>query len=138
MFLFPGLLRKKLNFDFVDNCDLDYHVDNEDDEEEMYNNTKKYLEGQGPSAMMTAEAEMDDKDSSFHSTPSRTRSGRIYTAATIAGSSTEKIKNNKKLPLPNLEAPRELNLLQKDLPKFNVNAGGLPPPLNYTKRPVSR
>ena len=130
-----------MNFDFVDNCDLDYHVDNEDDYEEMYDTTKKRMADPGHPAnvaMTAAEAEIDDKDSSFHSTPSRTRSGRIYTAKNApASSSTEKIKN-KKLPLPDLERPRELNLLQKDLPKFNVNAGGLPPPLNYTKRPVSR
>lgn len=145
-----GLLRKKLNFDFVDNCDLDdYHVDNEDDEEEMYSNAKK-CEANGHSHNQVM-------DSSFHSTPSKTRSGRIYAAAIAAkaaqaqasssvssqgspanaGSST--VNKKSKLPTPDLERPRELNLLQKDLHEAKLEAAnGAPPPLNYSKRPVSR
>ena len=139
-----------MNFDFVDNCDLDdYHVDNEDDEEEMYENNAKKVDQNSHQVVM---------DSSFHSTPSKTRSGRIYAAAIAkaaqaaqaasstsqgspaanAGSSTEKIKKSK-LPTPDLERPRELNLLQKDLHEAKLNhESGAPPPLNYSKRPVSR
>ena len=135
-----------MNFDFVDNCDLDdYHVDNEDDEEEMYENNAKKVDQNSHQVVM---------DSSFHSTPSKTRSGRIYAAAIMAkaaqaaqaastsqgspavnaGSSTEKIKKSK-LPTPDLERPRELNLLQKDLHEAKLNhESGAPPPLNYSKR----
>ena len=94
-------------------------------------------------------------DSSFHSTPSKTRSGRIYASASKtstvtsssvasrssvqeAGSSTEKIKPKPKLPTPDFEHRRELNLLQKDLNQFPSKLHDNPPPLNYAKRPVSR
>ena len=137
-----------MNFDFVDNCDLDdYHVDNEDDEEEMYENNAKKVDQNSHQVVM---------DSSFHSTPSKTRSGRIYAAAIAAkaaaqasssvssqespanaGSST--VNKKSKLPTPDLERPRELNLLQKDLHEAKLEAAnGAPPPLNYSKRPVSR
>ena len=74
-----GLLRKKLNFDFVDNCDIDCDEDlAEDEEEEESNHSKR------PKLNMSG-ASGDVGISSLQSTPNgtgfspcRTRSGRIY------------------------------------------------------------
>lgn len=146
-----GLLRKKLNFDFVDNCDIDCDEDlAEDEEEEESNHSKR------PKLNMSG-ASGDVGISSLQSTPNgtgfspcRTRSGRIYINSS---SSAEKptsfaprsLKNpecekKQRLPTPTFTQPkpRSLNLLQRDLPSKNGSVSKPPPPLNYTKRPVSR
>lgn len=124
---FTGLLRKKLNFDFVDNCDLDYHDEADYDDEDEENLPKKLRFNQNGDTFESGDCSIQSTPSTEFS-PGRTRSGRIYIAG---GSSAEKPK---KLPTPTFrQKPKiELNLLQKDLAK------SAPPPLNYSKRPVSR
>ena len=110
-----------------------------------------------------------DSGSSSEFSPCRTRSGRIYIAATSSAEKkplmlAEKPKNTmskpkmiiqhksksspSRLPTPtfnigggvnNVNRAKELNLLQKDLSKMmNNDENKPPPPLNYSKRPVSR
>jgi len=175
-----GLLRKKLNFDFVDG--LDYHVDNDDEyyeEDEAERNLSQNLMGMPTNKRLrfclnTSGASGDGL--SLPSTPNsvssgfspcRTRSGRIYIAASssvekplrmenpramvheedksscskeILPKESESMTEPTRLPTPTFNQPasreKELNLLQKSLPKFDEPSR--PPPLNYSKRPVSR
>ena len=137
MLIFAGLLRKRLNFDFVDTCDLDYHVDNEDndEDEDIEDNviskpslSKKAKYPNNDSSPASSSLQLTPNSTSLFS-PCRTRSGRIY----IAGSSSAE-KTGEKKPLFQPPRPKlALNLLQK-----NLDNSRTPPPLNYVKRPVSR
>lgn len=156
---------------------LDYHVDNDDDyygeEYETEQNVSQNLmevptnkrlrfclntsgaSGDGLSLPSTP----NSISSGF--SPCRTRSGRIYIAASSSAEkpprcqslmdnvqleqdksscsqeSLHEKESPSRLPTPTFSQPRpkELNLLQRDLHKLDESR---PPPLNYSKRPVSR
>jgi hypothetical protein len=126
-------LRKKLNFDFVDNCDID-GLEIEEDKTNSSSAVKpKRSQDLDNSAASSLNLQLTPSLS-----PCRTRSGRIYIAA-----STEKLIEEKSkkatggLPTPDFDL--ELNLLRRNMPRsddMDTTAG--PPPLNYVKRPVSR
>ena len=145
--MISGLLRKKLNFDFVDNCDLSYHEDNEaEDEEEMDINSfskKRSFSSSSHNASLPNSLEVTPNQVP---SPRHTRSGRIFSNANTTEKPRLKRKKNydreSRIPTPVFNTNqiqtvttstmpvenKELHLLQKDLP----------PPLNYVKRPMSR
>ena len=153
-----GLLRKKLNFDFVDNFDLDYHEDNEDEEDDeamilprvqppkrrrFCPNTSGASGDAGLDATCGSGSSLQNTP---NSNPSTTRSGRVYNAASSSekpirttklkssSACSKKSSSSSRLPTPLFsqpQRPKELNLLQRNL-------DSQPPPLNYSKRPVSR
>ena len=162
------MLRKKLNFDFNDACDLAYHEDIEDDyedqEDEIEISTKK----------RRIFRRHDNSESSLELTPNttyspcRTRSGRIFNNS--ANSSMEEKPPKKmmhrqkaqevkvfRLQEPRLPTPvfnpmsNQPNKDRLPTPVFNPlsNQPGKelhllkkdlpgPPPLNYVRRPRSR
>ena len=195
--LFSGFLRKKLNFDFVDN--IDYHLDEEInsdlDEEEPQPSTSSAQKPPGSMAKSkrlkfnpNTSGGMGDNNlssspggasSTSEFSPCRTRSGRIYIHAFSSAEKPPLSQNKKKsirmlakkskdgplsrpsacskaspLPTPTFNQvpnckmfvggmdssrPKELNLLQNDLSKYQSgDSEKRPPPLNYCKRPVSR